>query len=201
MAAPSPKARCHVQQIQGHIVQQNVSCFTRTCFFRSRPANRAEELGARAEELELRTHIFLRVKYGFTARTFLFPWKHRQCSLWMQFSLQSFSRLAPICRKRHLASGLGADLQMFPTGQVTENILQLGKLARGGRTAFIQKSGGGCQANSIFSIWFYLTFSSQITHQKRNVRNLLILLLGGRDVKDKKDGKVDHCMSKQCFFC
>ena len=118
----------------------------------------------------------------------------------MQFSLQSFSRLAPICRKRHLASGLGADLQMFPTGQVTENILQLGKLARGGRTAFIQKSGGGCQANSIFSIWFYLTFSSQITHQKRNVRNLLILLLGGRDVKDKKDGKVDHCMSKQCFL-
>lgn len=65
MAAPSPKARCHVQQIQGHIVQQNVSCFTRTCFFRSRPANRAEELGARAEELELRTHIFLQVKYGF----------------------------------------------------------------------------------------------------------------------------------------
>ena len=47
------------------IVQQNVSCFTRTCFFRSRPANRAEELGARAEELELRTHIFLQVKYGF----------------------------------------------------------------------------------------------------------------------------------------
>ena len=32
------------------------------------------------------------------------------------------------------------------------------------------------------------------------MRNLLILLLGGRDVKDKKDGKVDHCMSKQCFF-
>ena len=46
----------------------------------------------------------------------------------MQFSFHSSSRLIPICQKWHLVLGLGAGLQMFPTGQVIEYILHLGEL-------------------------------------------------------------------------
>ena len=83
----------------------------------------------------LKKYGFLRVKDGFpTDKRRVHCWnlpfslKNRQCSFWMQFSFHSSSRLIPICQKWHLVLGLGAGLQMFPTGQVIEYILHLGEL-------------------------------------------------------------------------